>query len=246
MLFTGDDICLIFCEPRQQDVVDLLCSLSALSSDAPVDLAAMALSRLQPSQQLPSNPSSPPTWHIEQKYGIHVPVPVSFLFEEDVKPGAIPTGVPVPKTLNLCEETGSHDDTTSIKLDVENILFGPTRDRSDLGGDEFSAVLDQDKFTRVKNGRKKIRKKQGASQWGRKKTAPSGRKNAGVRKIISGTKSFKTGLDSSSCIKAEAVEEDNTDNNNLDNSEPAAQRFANMKVPVPALIFQFFALADEV
>jgi hypothetical protein len=230
-------VCLIFCEPRQQDVVDLLCSLASLSKDAPVNLAAMALSRLQPAQE----PSVPlPTWHIEEKYTASVPLYV----QEDVKPkpvSVVPTSV-IYKP---------HDDT-SIKLDIENILFGHSS--SDPRGDDICGVtLGQDKIIKVTNGgRRKILTRKGASQWGGKRKAapPSGRKKAGGDKTANKKKeTAKTSLDSSSSsIKAEVVEEECAEvveeecaDNNLDiHPDPTAQRFANMKVLVPQQGFSGF------
>jgi hypothetical protein len=246
-------VCLIFCEPQQQDVVDLLCSLATLSKDAPVNLAAMALSRLQPSQKL-SVPLSLPTWHIEEQYTAIVPVSVQL--EEDVKPVPV-SGVPTSVILKPYEEA-------IIKLDVENILFGHSKSTgsSDPGGEDICSVtLGQDKITKVTNGRQKILKRKGASQWGGKKAAPSGRKKACRDKTADKKERIKTSLDTSS-IKTEVVEEDcannsldnpdptsqrcannsseNLDptsqrcaNNSLENPDPTSQRFANMKVPVP-------------
>jgi hypothetical protein len=261
-LFAGEDVCLIFCEPRQQDVVDLLCSLSAshLCKEAPADLVALALSRLQPS-------ATSPTWQLEEKYTI---VPVTPLIgEEETKSiSGIPTSVILKR----------REDTTGAEISCLNIksCLDDEDPEPNLTGDISAGCSDQDRvndFT-TEDGKKsrrdgKRRANEDDADWDgeeeakkprkrviKKGAASNGSKKAGTGvvktrryrynkgngiPVASGT---KTRVDGG--IKAEAVEEADAEND-LNIQESNAQRFANLKVAfrtVPVLIgiHRIFAL----
>jgi hypothetical protein len=56
LLFLGEEVCLILCDPTAADVVDLLDSLAAIAArDAPANLSALALNCLKPNTDPPSS-----------------------------------------------------------------------------------------------------------------------------------------------------------------------------------------------
>jgi hypothetical protein len=239
ILFGGEDVCLIFCEPRQQDVMDLLCCLSAyLCKDAPADLAALALSRLQPS--LLADPLSPPTWQLESKPTSNI-VPV--LGEEDAKPVPdIPTSVIITRlediksSLDGDDEPNLNGDTNAcsdgVKVsELTNVIKKPRCKKRTI---KVDVDWDGDEKTKKsrKSGTKKIqegsRKKAGASSGTKNAGAAGGKVNRTLKK-----KGFESGVMTSadSSVKAEAVDEDEADFD-LDIQEANARRFSNIKVSV--------------
>ena len=147
---------MILCEPLLEEVVDLLCHLSARCHGAPPDLAALALSRLNPNDAANSSPPHV-MWHVEDKHHLAL--------ENNLSPKAEPLTEPNEVSLGQDDENSSSGG--SLSGDKDNFIGNGEKVRT--GGKR--ARLGGGNKANSSNGKK-------ARSSGGKKARPSGGKRA--------------------------------------------------------------------